>query len=142
MTFWDSSAIVPLIVSEAASERLLDILEQNPIMMVWRGTPVECCSAVSQRERDGDLTVDQTTEALDGFHALSAGWHEIVPTDSVRGVAQRLPRVHPLRAADALQLAAAIIASEREPRTLPFLSLDERLNAAAQREGFPIPALV
>ena len=67
---------------------------------------------------------------------LSVSWQEVVPSGAVRNVAQRLLRVHPLRAADALQLAAATIASEREPASLEFVSLDERLNVAAQREGF------
>jgi hypothetical protein len=46
--------------------------------------------------------------------------------------------VHPLRAADSLQLAAAIIAAEREPTTLEFVSLDDRLGEAASREGFRV----
>jgi hypothetical protein len=49
-----------------------------------------------------------------------------------------LLRIHPLRSADALQLAAALEASENEPRTLPFVTLDERLARSAVREGFPI----
>jgi predicted nucleic acid-binding protein len=49
-----------------------------------------------------------------------------------------LLRVHPLRAADALQLAAAIIAADSEPRSLAFVTLDDRLARAAEREGFPV----
>jgi hypothetical protein len=45
-------------------------------------------------------------------------------------------RVHPLRAADALQLAAAYIAAERRPSSLELVILDDRLAAAARREGF------
>jgi predicted nucleic acid-binding protein len=55
-------------------------------------------------------------------------------------VALRLLRVHALRAADSLQLAAAIVAAEHEPSALEFVSLDERLNEAASREGFRILA--
>jgi uncharacterized protein len=44
--------------------------------------------------------------------------------------------VHPLRAADALQLAAAVVAAERDPPSLEFVSLDDRLLEAASREGF------
>jgi predicted nucleic acid-binding protein len=56
----------------------------------------------------------------------------------VRQTAIRLLRVHPLRTADALQLAAAIAAAEDHPATLPFVTLDERLAQAAEREGFPV----
>lgn len=136
MRFWDSSAIVPLLVAEPSRERLLDALDQDSIMVVWWGTPVECTSALARREREGSLGVTETTTALERLRALTMAWQEVLPSESVRGVAQRLLRVHPLRAADALQLAAALLAAEREPVSLEFVSLDERLNAAAQREGF------
>lgn len=136
MRFWDSSAIIPLLVAEPARERLLDALDQDPILIVWWGTPVECTSALARREREGSLTVSEATTALERLRALSNAWQEVLPSDPVRSAAQRLLRVHPLRAADALQLAAALLAAEREPATLEFVSLDERLNAAAQREGF------
>jgi hypothetical protein len=45
-------------------------------------------------------------------------------------------RVHPLRAADALQLAAAFVAAERRPSSLEIVTLDQRLAAAARKEGF------
>ena len=107
-------------------------------MIVWWGTPVESTSAIARREREGSLSVTEATAALERLRALSLAWQEVLPTEPVRSVAQRLLRVHPLRAADALQLAAAVIAAEREPSSLEFVSLDERLNAAAQREGFRI----
>lgn len=50
----------------------------------------------------------------------------------------RLLRLHPLRAADALQLAAALVLAEHDPRTLPFVTLDERLALAAEQEGFEL----
>jgi hypothetical protein len=65
-----------------------------------------------------------------------AAWNEVLPSEAVRATAQRLLRVHPLRAGDALQLAAAVVACEHEPLSFAFMSLDERLNEAAQREGF------
>ena len=50
----------------------------------------------------------------------------------------RFLRVHPLRAADALQLAAAFIAAERRPSSLEVVTLDDRLAAAARKEGFAL----
>lgn len=69
---------------------------------------------------------------------LSASWTEVPPTDDVRRLARRLVRVHPLRAADALQLAAAITAADGRPERLPFVTLDVRLADAASREGFKV----
>jgi predicted nucleic acid-binding protein len=131
MKFWDSSAIVPLLVIEASREPLLALLDQDPLMIVWWGTPVESTSAIARREREGSLSVTEATAALERLRTLSLAWQEVLPTEPVRSVAQRLLRVHPLRPADALQLAAAVIVAEREPSSLEFVSLDERLNAAA-----------
>ena len=44
--------------------------------------------------------------------------------------------MHPLRAADALQLAAAFVAAERGPSSLQVVTLDERLADAMRKEGF------
>ena len=138
MKFWDASAVVPLLVSESPSDRLLDVLERDRAMLVWWGTAVECTSAIARREREAALTVTDATTALERLRSLAAEWHEVQPVNTVRGTAQRLLRVHPLRSADSLQLAAAIVAAERDPSTLEFVSLDERLNDAASREGFRV----
>jgi len=42
-------------------------------------------------------------------------WHQIDPSDAIRETAIPFLRVHPLRAADALQLAAAFVAGEPRP---------------------------
>ena len=138
MRFWDTSAIVPLLLPEAPRDALLALLERDPVMLAWWATPVECASAVARREREGALSVADADAALERLRDLIAAWQEIVPVDAIRTTAQRLLRVHPLRAADSLQLAAAIIASEHDPTMLAFVSLDERLNEAASREGFPV----
>jgi len=69
---------------------------------------------------------------------LAVSWNEVEPGEMVRETAERFFRVHDLRAADALQLAAAFLASEGHPRTLEIVSLDHRLDAAAQLEGFEV----
>jgi hypothetical protein len=58
-----------------------------------------------------------------------------VPLEPVRGLGRRLVRVHPLRAADALQLAAALVACEGDPSSLVMVTLDARLSEAARKEG-------
>jgi predicted nucleic acid-binding protein len=105
-------------------------------MLVWWGSEVECVSALARLERGGLLTAPALTRALGRLRRLAASWHEIDPGDAVRETATRFLRVHPLRAADALQLAAAFLASERRPASLAVVTLDERLAAAARKEGF------
>jgi len=81
------------------------------------------------------------TLALQRLHKLSAGWHEVDPSDEIRETAARFLRVHALRAADALQLAAAFAAAERRPASLEIVTLDERLANAARKEGFVVLGL-
>jgi len=138
MRFWDSSAIVPLLVDEAKQKETRAYLEDDMVMLVWWGTPVECVSALARRERDGSLESDSVRIALERLRALADQWHEVLPTSALRAAAERMLRVHPLRAADALQLAAALVAAERDPPSLEFVSLDDRLREAASKEGFRV----
>jgi predicted nucleic acid-binding protein len=143
MKFWDASAITPLLATpllaeEAARNHLLNVLEQDADMLAWWGTPLEIASALARREREGLITAEEVTSALTAAHALAESWHEVVPSDAIRRTAERLLRVHPLRAADSLQLAAALIASDHDPVSLECVCLDVRLARAAQREGFVV----
>ena len=140
MRFWDSSALVPLLVGEARHQRMLALIEQDPKVAVWWGTPIEIYSAVARQERAGQLGAAKASEALLALEALAEGWLEIQPTIHVRRTAQRLLRVHPLRAADALQLAAALTALESRFAGGTFVCLDDRLADAARREGLRVLA--
>lgn len=136
MKFWDSSALVSLLVEQEATAPLRDLYLGEPGTLAWWGTPVECASAISRLERESHLSVQAATEAFERLDALARHWHRIEPVDAIVETARRLLRVHPLRAADSLQLAAAFLASEGRPSTLEFVCLDDRLATAAQREGF------
>jgi predicted nucleic acid-binding protein len=138
MKFWDSSAIVPLLVAEPASQAMAATLEDDGELICWWGTPLECVSALARREREGSLTAAEVAAALRRLDALRTAWAEVQPTDRVRAIAIRLLRTHSLRAADAFQLAAAIATAEDHPETLPFVTLDAHLAEAAVREGFRV----
>ena len=138
MIFWDASAIVPLLVAEATTRRLQAQARRDPDMLVWWGSQVECASALACLERSTALDVEEATRASDRLRRLADGWHEIEPSDIVRESAMRFLRVHPLRAADALQLAAAFIAAERRPSSLRVITLDDRLADAVRKEGFEL----
>ena len=140
MRFWDASAIVPLLLEEPARERMLAALDSDPVMLVWWATPVELVSALSRRERDGGLTLDDATAAIERLRLLERAWQTVLPTDVIRARAQRLLRVHPLRATDSLQLAAALSIAGDVPGSLAFMCLDRRLADAARREGLELRA--
>jgi len=136
LRFWDSSALVPLLVAEPTTAALQALALRDAEILVWWGSGVECVSALSRLERDGGLDAAGAAIAFDRLKRLADGWHEIEPGEIVREVATRFLRVHPLRAADALQLAAAFIAAEHRPPSLQVVTLDERLAEAARKEGF------
>lgn len=140
MRFWDSSALVALLVDELSSAAVREVHEQDIAMTAWWGTEVECVSALARLEREGRLEAGQLSDGVDRLDELATGWLEVEPTQRLRQAALRLLRVHALRAADALQLAAAMEASEQHPQFLPFVTLDARLALAADREGFPVVA--
>ena len=102
------------------------------------GSQVECASAVARLERDAFLDRKGAALAFDRLSHLADGWHEIEPSEIIRENAVRFLRVHSLRAADALQLAAAFLAAERRPSSLEVVTLDERLADAARKEGFDV----
>jgi uncharacterized protein len=135
--FWDSSALVPLLVTEETSEAL-EVLFLDDEVAAWWSSDVECASAIARLEREGQLTAVETHSAFDQLQRLARTWHVVDPVESVRVAAKRFLRVHDLRAADALQLAAAFVVAEGRPASLPLVSLDGRLVLAAQREGFSV----
>lgn len=138
MRFWDTSAIVPLLVEQLASNAVQQAYVIDPRLAVWWGTGLECRSMAARLEREGRLDAAGTTTALATIIDLESAWIEVPATEAVRSTAARLLRTHPLRTGDALQLAAAIVAADGDPRTLPFVTLDDRLALAADREGFPV----
>lgn len=138
MKFWDSSAIIPLCLKEGTSEILRRIAEKDQEITVWWGTPIECISALARRKRERILPVEAERNSREILAQLSAEWSEVLPTTLVRQRAERLIGIHPLRTADAFQLAAALIWAEENPRGLAFVCLDQNLREAAREEGFTI----
>jgi len=136
--FWDSSAIIPLCFKEPASETVKPILNADPDIVVWWATRVECTSALSRRSREGTIETRAAVQAKNILHTLSAVWSEVQPTELARQRAERLLMVHPLRAADAFQLASALIWAEESPVGSEIVCLDENLRQAATKEGFTV----
>lgn len=137
MRFWDASAIVPLLVEEPGSARAQALRDEDAQVVVWWGTPVECASALARLRREGALSVAEDGAASRRLDRLRRSWFEVLPVDQVRAQALRVLRVHSLRAADALQLAAALEWAGT-PAAGEMVTRDERLAAAAELEGFVV----
>jgi uncharacterized protein len=125
-------------VSETATAGLEAALDDDPTMLVWWASEVECESAISRLERDDELSEASALHARERLNALAAQWNEIQPVHGIRATARRLLRTHRLRAADSLQLAAALTASEGDPASIETVVLDTRLTEAARREGLTV----
>jgi hypothetical protein len=138
MRFWDSSAIIPLCLKERASEAVKGLMKDDEDFVVWWTTYIECLSALCRRQREGALTSGDAGKARAVLSALAAAWSEVQPTEMVRLRAERLLSIHPLRAADALQLAAALVWAQEAPRGLEFVCLDQNLRESSLKEGFSI----
>ena len=138
MRFWDSSALVPLLAAEEDSSRRAGQLREDGVMAVWWATVVECESAIQRRQREGVLDVAGARLARARLEELAGAWHETPPAPATRLLATRLIRTHPLRAADALQLAAALSLAAALRRSIPFVCADDRLASAAEIEGLAV----
>ncbi len=135
MKFWDTSAVIPLLVQEGRSAQYHALLERDGEVAVWWGTEIECWSALARAQRNGRFDARSHELASAALEALRGSWFEITPSDEVRREARRLLRLHPLRAADALQLSAALVWSGRY-EGYELVASDEALRQAAQLEGF------
>lgn len=137
MRYWDASALVPLVVAEPGTNAVRSWLESDASIVTWAWTRVEIVSAVERRAREGSLSRQQRRDALGRFEALADAWDEVTDVLAVRARAIPLLARHPLRAADAAQLGAALLVAEPD-YGVPFVCLDERLASAAEREGLTV----
>lgn len=141
MRYWDASAIVPLVIAEAETERVRSWIARDPAIVTWAWTRVELASAVERRSREGLLAPAARRAALMRFAALADAWDEVTDVLAVRSRAIQLLARHAIRAADSAQLAAATLIAESDPEPLTFVCLDDRLALAAEREGLVVLSL-
>jgi hypothetical protein len=137
--YWDASALVPLIVAEPGTELVRSWLETDSEIVTWAWTRVEITRAIERRTRQGELSRQQRRQVLDRLGAFADTWDEVHEVLAVRPKASLLLARHPLRAADAAQLGAALLVNEQlGGGSLPFMCLDRRLAEAAELEGLQI----
>ena len=138
MNFWDTSAIVPLCVQEPTSALVKEVLIGDEGLVVWWGTRTECISALVRQVREGNLTPLDESNARHVLHTLTQSWTEIQPSETLRSTAEQLVALHPLRASDSMQLAAALLWGQGIITGQGFVTFDRRLREAVRREGFKV----
>jgi hypothetical protein len=138
MRFWDSSAILPLIVSEAGSARALALYEDDGDVLVWVMTRLEVVTGIERRARHSQWSSEQRIRVLEAAAEVFDCVTEVQDVSAVRSRAMSLVARHSLRAADAAQLGSAVVAAELDTPGLEFVCFDRRLLEAASREGFRV----
>jgi len=136
--FWDTSALVALVVAERATVEVERWLREDPEVVVWTLTRVELLSALARRRRVEPVATRRLLAARREILSAWRRWSEVTAVETVRRYAERIVEIHPVRAADALQLGAALVAAEGDPATLEFVTLDRQQAIAAEREGFHV----
>ncbi len=128
--------MVALLAKEPALARYRRFARESEIV-TWWGTSIECISAIARRSREGSSAA-ATAESYRNLADLTSAWREVQASEALRQAAIRLLKIHRLRASDALQLGAALLASNFEAHSARFLTEDARLKQAAGREGFVV----
>jgi predicted nucleic acid-binding protein len=137
-SFWDTSAIVPLCCYQSVSSTARRLARTYGRQVVWWAASVEAIGAFQRLVREGHIAQQANTQAKARLAYLRSRWNEVQPSEHLRNQGERLLCVHKLRAADALQLAAALLWCNNNPRNRVFIANDSALLTAAQIEGFTI----
>ena len=133
--FWDASALVPLCAGQVSTPRAVKHYKNFQIA-VWWATPVEIAGALARLARMSQLTPTELAKAQLIAKKLAGEWVVIHPTDALLNRALDAVSRYGLRAADALQLAAALEWCHDSPQGVVFLTADKRLRQAANLAGF------
>ena len=133
--FWDSSALVPLCVQQPASQ-VVRGMAGNYRIVVWWATPVEIQSAFTRLLRMAQISPPEFADAQRALASLRGSWSEMQPSEPLRAHAEALLQRFPLKAADSLQLAAALLLCDGRPAGRVFVSGDAQLVSAARVMGF------
>jgi predicted nucleic acid-binding protein len=135
LAFWDASALVPLCVRQSCSPQAITLYKSYEAV-VWWATPIEIASALARLVRMKQIAPSDWTKARQLAAALADAWFVIQPSGALKARATQLVDRHELRAADALQLAAALEWCGGIPQDRVFLAADQKLREAAALSGF------
>lgn len=138
MRFWDSSALLPLAAIQSGTDDVKALLDDDSDMVLWWATRLELALGLCRLLREGLIDEVTLSGLLKAVEQIADDADEVEPTSQIRLTSIRILRVHNLRAADSLQLAAALAWTDHDPSGAGFVCLDKRLREAAEKEGFEV----
>jgi predicted nucleic acid-binding protein len=137
VAFWDSSVLVSLCIAELKSRQAESWIAEFQTV-IWWATPVETIGALCRVKREGRISSAEYNQAKAKVHTIESASQIVLPGNRLRQQAYSLLERFQLRAADSLQLAAAMAWCEESPKGNVFLSFDDRLRATAETLGFTV----
>lgn len=135
LAYLDTSALVKLCVAEPGTDLVAAVWDGADLVVTSRLADAEVRAVLASGRRAGALDDDAARTAAAAWRRLSAGLRLVETVPAVLDEAARLVERHPLRAADAVHLASALVL--RSPDLL-VLAWDEHLAAAARAEGLTV----
>jgi uncharacterized protein len=107
IAYFDTSALIPLLVDEPGSERAARVWDVADHVIAVRLIYAEARAALAQANRMGRLAAADLTTAIDGLEGLYAGLDLLEVDEQLVRRAGELAQHHALRGYDAIHLAAA-----------------------------------
>jgi hypothetical protein len=135
LVYFDSSALVKLVVEEAGSELAAELWDGCDAAVASRLAYPEVRAALAAAARNHDLTegeLDAAEQAWDGYWAAT---RPVELTAAVERQAGQLAKAHALRGADAVHLASALAIGDPD---LVLSAWDRRLHAGARAAGIRV----
>lgn len=137
MRYYDTSALVKQYLQEAGSKLVLELLKSGEKVYTASLTYAETHAAFSRRTREGRLTRETTKRLALRFDKDWESYDIVVLSENVFRLARQMLYRHPLRSADAIHLASALLLARTSTRSSwSFVCADGRLCDAAKSEGF------
>jgi uncharacterized protein len=134
--YLDTSSLVKLYIAEAHATLVREWTKEAEIVATCRVAYPEMISALNRRFNAGDIAKKDYDSLLKAF---SAQWSKFAAVDFDEIAAGALAARYGLRGFDAVHLSAAVLLrSFGNGASVSFSSFDDKLNAAAAAEKFPI----
>ena len=135
IAYFDTSAVVPLIINEPSTERCNRLWNESSRVVSVRLLYPEARAALAKAERMGRITPAQLVSAVDELDSIMAEVDHIEVTAQLATAAGHLAQEHGLRGYDAVHLAAANAVADGD---LVLVTGDADLAAAAVALGIPV----
>lgn len=135
IAYFDTSALVPLVVNEPASSLCGRLWNESTRILSTRLIYPEARAALAQAQRMSRLTAAQLGQAVDELNSIALEISYVEVSADLAASAGDFAQAHGLRGYDAVHLASAAFAHDAE---LVFVTGDRQLAAAAQSIGIPV----